>query len=392
MQASQNIIKQNIIFLNNNIPNLNIKYEDLFNKNGKCNFSRIILYIYETITLDKVEDINPRNSQKISYQILMGSQKFYSIKKVQEILKIFLNKDKISLKRIHRPDNMLVCETLNFLRKLYSAGIVLRNEVLKIHEEINERKELFISLNEEKKNLENILASYDNTNKFEETEKLLFQVHEDFTKKEIIKEKLLLEVKQFDEETVCLMNQIDIAKKREIDLEKEYKQLLSLLTNAKSEMIFDDTFVAEGNKRFLETSFVLEDEKKILENEIEKIDYRFNLLNQLNEIIDKKYEALEYLKNNYESLKNIDEKINNECKNIEEKYKTFLTFFNEPLDLLRKHEQVSTNSLDVIKNIFLLKINESIEKTKRYIENFEKIDKYELFKDRYNKEIDKFFE
>uniref|UniRef100_A0A0K0E6H5 HAUS augmin-like complex subunit 6 N-terminal domain-containing protein n=1 Tax=Strongyloides stercoralis TaxID=6248 RepID=A0A0K0E6H5_STRER len=391
MQTSQYIIKQNITFLNDNIPNLNIKYEDLFNKNGKCNFSRIVLYIYETITSDKTGDIYGGNFYKIPYHVLMGSQKLYSIKKVQKILETFLNKDSISIKKINRPDNILICETLNFLKKLFSAGVALRMEMAKIDDEIERKKNLTTSLEGEKNFLENMVSSYDGTGKMEEIDRQLFQVHEEYSKQEEVKEKLLLDIKRFDEEREYLKCQMDVAKKREIDLEKEYEQTLSLLTNTKSEMIFNDTFVEEENKRSQVTLLVLEEEKNMLENKIENLHERLSLLHQLNEIIDTKNLKLDDLKNLSDSIKIVNEKIDEECKDIEENYKTFFTFSSDSSDLLRKNKFETKNLIDIVKNVYLFKVNEFIEKTKKDVESLETIDKNELFKNKYINEINELF-
>uniref|UniRef100_A0A0N4ZA29 Uncharacterized protein n=1 Tax=Parastrongyloides trichosuri TaxID=131310 RepID=A0A0N4ZA29_PARTI len=372
-------IRQHIAYFNENYPSLKIQYEDLYNKNGKCNFASKLTQLYEMMTAD-YDNFKTSNKIRPDPKTL---EKFYYTKKLMKILKFYLKKDELTVDRIIKPDNSLIVETLVLMRKLHSARLEVAKHANEFKDRVKTNLESKDYLDAQLKKLENNCVKGEDYSKNREK---LSEVRKNIEKLYEIKNNLVDDIKKGEEEGTGLQNNIEITEKRLVDLEKEYKKILGWLRDAKNDILLNDVFIIQEKSRNEETLGFMEREKDDLTKFIERDNKRYSIMEELNKVIDEKMEQLKYIQKKNNELNIIDTNIIEEEKKCQEQMRANFIRVDE---LKEAYKTISFDTYccnEIWREYLLPNLPVFDEKIYSDIEKFKNIKKEEYFKKRSQKD------
>uniref|UniRef100_A0A0N5BI48 Ndc80-like chromosome segregation protein n=1 Tax=Strongyloides papillosus TaxID=174720 RepID=A0A0N5BI48_STREA len=378
--ANANIVKEHITYINNYLRDTNFKYEDFCVNKDSCTFSKLVLHIFERLTIDTAtQDLIFVKTSNVPVDTLKATKCFYIVKKVQAILKTGLKCDNTPLRRVRNPDIFLVKQTLAYLKKLTIVRKAIQEEVIQRNREIKERNEAWKAMKEEKRKLEK--ESNDNNYGFGSLgHDKLFSVLEEISKKTEENEELQMENEGLKNEIEIINDGLRDAKQRDKVLDKDYQHIKEGSSITENKLINSShSLKNEYNvkKGILASK---EEQKKDVQTKMERLLKDSNDLKNIEKFIDEK---IVDIKGCNEPLENLDKSIKEECENIEETYQDLFTTENKILNGMSTVELGERDPTNVIRNLYLPMIRERIKEVTKKLDDIV-ANKEKIFKNNYD--------
>uniref|UniRef100_A0A0K0FZQ6 Ndc80-like chromosome segregation protein n=1 Tax=Strongyloides venezuelensis TaxID=75913 RepID=A0A0K0FZQ6_STRVS len=378
--ANANIVKEHIAFINNYLRDSNFKYEDFCVNKDSCTFSKLVLHIFERLSIDNTtQDLIFVKTSNAHVDTLKAAKCFYIVKKVQAILKTGLKLDNIPLKRVRNPDIYLVKLTLAYLKKITIVRKAIQEEVIQRNREIKERNEAWKALKEEKRKLEK--ESNDNNYGFGSLgHDKLFSVLEEISKKTDTNEEFQIENEGLKNEIEIINDGLKDAKQRDKVLDKDYQHIKEGSSITENKLI--NSSYSLKNEYNVKQGILAskEEQKKDVQTKMEKLLKDSTDLKDIEKFIDEK---IVDIKGCHEPLENLDKSMKEECEDIKETYQDLFTSENKMLYGMSTVELDEKDPTSVFKNLYLPMIRESIKEVSKKLDDVV-ANKEKIFKNNYD--------